>query len=104
MIKSNSLLAGQAVTDPACLKDCFAATSGRRRQGRKKGRKNGKKGQRGGKKGRETSDSDSNCLALLIDDVTSKGTCDDGGNPAFTEGPTFGIWGANDLPNDCTLE
>merc|ERR1712223_166280 len=27
-----------------------------------------------------------------------------GDNPAFTEGPTLGIWGANELPNSCTLE
>merc|ERR1711899_383419 len=82
------------------MKDCFAsAASGRRRSG-KKGRKNKKKGRRGGKKGRQTSDSDSDCFALLIDDVTSKGTCDTGDNPAFT----LEIWGANDLPNDCTLE
>merc|ERR1712223_87367 len=82
------------------MKDCFAAAaSGRRRSG-KKGRRNKRKGRKGGRKGRQTSDSDSNCLALLIDDVTTKGTCDDGTNPAFT----LGIWGANDLPNTCTLE
>merc|ERR1712223_467022 len=97
MIMSDSALSGQAITNPECMKDCFAAAaSGRRRSG-KKGRKNRKKGRKGGRKGR---DSDSNCLALLIDDVTSKGTCDTGSNPGFT----YGIWGADELPNICTLE
>merc|ERR1712107_780217 len=69
MIMSDSKLSGQAITNPECMKDCFAtAASGRRRSG-KKGRKNKKKGRKGGRKGRQTSDSDSNCLALLIDDV-----------------------------------
>merc|ERR1712227_529097 len=91
MIISESVLAGQAITNPECMKDCFATAASGTRESRKKERKNGKKGKKerkGGKKGRETSDSDSNCLALLIDDVTRKGTCNDGYNPA----PELNIW------------
>merc|ERR1712223_1254657 len=98
MIISGSEVSGQAITNPECLRDCFAAVASGRRKSGKRGKKGGKKGRKGGRKGRQTSDS--NCLALLIDDVTSKGTCNDGNNPAFT----LGIWGANDLPNTCTLE
>merc|ERR1712223_2096606 len=98
MIISGSEVSGQAITNPECLRDCFAAVASGRRKSGKRGKKGGKKGRKGGRKGRQTSDS--NCLALLIDDVTSKGTCSDGNNPAFT----LGIWGANDLPNTCTLE
>merc|ERR1712223_505653 len=100
MIISDSILSGQAITNPECMKDCFAAAaSGRRRSGKKE-RRNKKKGRKGGKKGRQTRDSDSNCLALLIDDVTSKGTCDDGNNPA----KELDIWGWSNLANDCTME
>ena len=71
MIMSESLLSGQAITNPACLRDCFSSESG-----------------------------SSNCLASLVEDVATKGTCDGGFNPA----KELNIWGWSDLGNDCTLE
>ena len=80
MIISGPSLAGQAIANPECLKDCFSDTSGGR------------------------SDPDSVCFAKLIEDVTSKGTCDTGRNPAagFNE-QGVNVWGWNDLDNSCTM-
>ena len=101
---------GLVITNPECLTDCFAAYyTGRQRNGgvgKKGGKKGGKKRQKGGKHGRQIFDpfnrfeTDYNCLALLIDDVTSKGTCDNGFNPAAM----LDIWGGSELPNSYTLE
>ena len=70
LIISDQLVSGQAIGNPECLSDCFS--------------KNG----------------DTSCLAGLIEDVTSKGTCDDGRNPAST----LNIWGWAELDNNCTLK
>ena len=53
-------------------------------------------------RGRKTSDSVSNssCWASLIKDVSTKGTCDDGNNPAAE----LDIWGWSELENNCVLE
>ena len=71
MIMSESVLSGQAITNPACLRDCFSSESG-----------------------------PFNCLASLVEDVATKGTCDDGNNPAAS----LNIWGWSELENDCILE
>ena len=65
-------VSGQAVTNPECLRDCFSNTM---------------------------SEDDSSCFSLLIEDVTSKGTCKTGDNPA----EVLNIWGINELGNDCDL-
>ena len=67
---------GQAITNPACLRDCFSKSN--------------------------TSDSVSNSSgwASLIKDVSTKGTCDDGNNPAAE----LDIWGWSELENNCVLE
>ena len=63
VVLSDALLAGQAIVNPECLKDCFVKASD------------------GGLEA-ELDESDPSCFASLIDDVTSNGTCDDGINPA----------------------
>ena len=62
---------GQAVTNPECLRDCFL----------------------------NTTISEDDCFALLIEDVTSKGTCKTGDNPA----EVLNIWGFSELGNNCDL-
>ena len=79
------MLSGQAIANPECLKDCFAKTSG-------------------GGLDAELDESDPSCFASLIDDVTSKGTCDDGINPAAQYNATVNFWGWNDLGNNCILD
>ena len=49
-------MAGQAITNPACLRDCFSSSS-----------------------------TDDDCFELLLEDVITKGTCIEAtGNPAST--------------------
>ena len=86
VVLSDALLAGQAIVNPKCLKDCFV-----------------KKASGGGLEA-ELDESDPSCFASLIDDVTSKGTCDDGNNPAAQYNATVNFWGWYDLDNNCTLE
>ena len=86
VVLSDALLAGQAIVNPECLKDCFV-----------------KKASGGGLEA-ELDESDPSCFASLIDDVTSKGTCDDGNNPAAQYNATVNFWGWYDLDNNCTLE
>ena len=94
MIISERAVQGQAITNPECMRDCFSDTSG---TGRRRG---GKRRQHRRKKKRQMSEEeDSSCFALLIEDVTSKGTCDDGENPA----KELNIWGFNELGNDCGM-
>merc|ERR1712223_2202292 len=100
MVVSDSTLSGQAVANLECLSDCFSDASGTRKRKSGKGRRGGKKGRKGGRKGRQISDAGSSCYASLINDVTSKGTCDDGNNPA----KDLNIWGWSELPNSCTLD
>ena len=72
-------MSGQAIADPECLKDCFDQI-------------------------RDASDRNTSCLVSLIEDVTSKGTCEVENNPAAylaTQG--INIWGWAKLDNDCML-
>ena len=69
-------MSGQVITNPECLRDCFSKSS--------------------------TSGigSNSSCWASLIEDVTTKGTCDTGDNPAAA----LDIWGWSELENNCALD
>ena len=72
-IIADPLLAGTAIANPECLVDCFSSFV------------NG----------------DPDCLAFLIEDVTTKGTCTEAtGNPAAE----LNIWGASTLDDQCTYE
>merc|ERR1712037_333946 len=93
MIISDRRVDGQAVTNPECLRDCFSDTSGTTR------RQRGKRRQQRGKRKRQASEADSSCFASLIEDVISKGTCDNGQNPAAE----LNIWGFSDLVGDCVM-
>ena len=77
-----TLWTAQAIANPECLRDCFSKTTGRWRRQKS---------------------SDSTCFAKLIEDVTSKGTCDTGNNPAAKFNETINLWGWHELDNDCTL-
>ena len=45
----------------------------------------------------------SRCFASLIADVTRRGTCDSGDNPASAFNETVNFWGWYDLGNACEL-
>ena len=50
-------------------------------------------------------DTGTTCLSSLIKDVTTKGTCDTGYNPAAELSENgVNIWGWNELPNECDFE
>lgn len=71
---------GLAIADLECLKGCFSKTTINR-------------------------DSDKACLVSLIEDVTTKGTCENGYNPAPRIAKTgINMWGWNELENKCDLE
>merc|ERR1719278_2205472 len=98
MIIADRRVNGKAITNPECLKDCFSDTSGTTRRQRRKMRQQRRKGKR------QMSEDDSICFALLIDDVTSKGTCKTGDNPAEAlSTPELNIWGFNELVGDCEM-
>ena len=74
---SDTKLRRQAIANPECLRDCVSKSSTSSGSG-----------------------SNSSCWVSLIEDVTTKGTCDNGNNPAAE----LDMWGWSELPNSCELE
>ena len=87
-ILPHPLFGGQFIVDLECLKDCFDQIS-------------------------DTRNRDTSCLISLIEDVTTKGTCevdeDSLASPLFNPAPFIAselginVWGWTELDNDCTI-
>ena len=80
-IIANPWVEGQVIANPECLRSCFSDSSS------------------------DNPNTAATCFASLIEDVTTKGTCDTGANPApILAQNGIDLWGWSELDNNCTME